>query len=75
MARLRRLAHRVVWCNPLKARPAYQPLAAGMAAALPHVDDFDAGHSLAALQRLATVVVGAARAPVPSPERVGVRDA
>jgi uncharacterized protein with von Willebrand factor type A (vWA) domain len=64
MARLHRLAHRVVWCNPLKARPAYEPLVAGMAAALPHVDDFVAGHSLAALERLAAVVAGASRAEV-----------
>jgi uncharacterized protein with von Willebrand factor type A (vWA) domain len=61
MARMHRLAHRVVWGNPLKGRPSYEPLAAGMAAALPHVDDFVAGHSLAALERLATVVAGAAR--------------
>jgi uncharacterized protein len=58
MARLARLAHRVVWANPRKARPGYAPLAAGMAAALPHVDDFVEGHSLAALQRLARVVAG-----------------
>jgi uncharacterized protein with von Willebrand factor type A (vWA) domain len=66
MGRLHRLAHRVVWANPLKARPGYAPLAAGMAAALPHVDDFVEGHSLAALERLATVVAGASRA---TPER------
>jgi uncharacterized protein len=59
MARLTRLAHRVVWANPLKARPGYVPLAGGMAAALPHVDDFVEGHSLAALERLARVVAGA----------------
>lgn len=58
MARLHRLAARVVWANPLKARPGYAPLAAGMAAALPHVDDFVEGHSLAALERLASVVAG-----------------
>jgi uncharacterized protein with von Willebrand factor type A (vWA) domain len=58
MARLQRLAARVVWANPLKARPGYAPLAAGMAAALPHVDDFVEGHSLAALERLAAVVAG-----------------
>lgn len=58
MARLARLAHRVVWANPRKARPGYAPLAAGMAAALPHVDDFVEGHSLAALQHLAEVVAG-----------------
>ena len=64
MARLRRLAHRIVWANPRKARPGYQPLARGMATALPHVDDFVAGNSIAALERLARVVSGASRAPV-----------
>lgn len=59
-ARLHRLAHRVVWSNPRKAAPGYEPLAAGMAAALPHVDDFVEGHSLAALEHLAAVVRGAA---------------
>jgi uncharacterized protein len=57
--RLHRLAHRVVWANPLKARPGYAPLAAGMAAALPHVDAFVEGHSLVALEELARVVRGA----------------
>jgi len=58
VARLHRLAHRVVWSNPRKAAPGYAPLAAGMAAALPHVDDFVEGHSLAALEHLAQVVLG-----------------
>jgi uncharacterized protein with von Willebrand factor type A (vWA) domain len=71
MARLHRLAARVVWANPLKARPGYAPLAAGMAAALPHVDDFVEGHSLAALERLAAVVVGAEHsAPAVRPREV-----
>ncbi|MDL4819979.1 vWA domain-containing protein [Actinomadura opuntiae] len=56
MARLRRLAHRVIWANPHKARPGYAPLTAGMAAALPHVDDFTSGHSLAALEELARLI-------------------
>jgi uncharacterized protein with von Willebrand factor type A (vWA) domain len=56
MARLCRLAHRVVWSNPHKAQPGYEPLTAGMLAALPHVDDFVAGHSLAALEELAGVI-------------------
>jgi uncharacterized protein with von Willebrand factor type A (vWA) domain len=60
MARLHRLAHRLVWANPLRNRPGYAPLAAGMAAALPHVDDFVAGHSVAALEELAAVVAGRA---------------
>jgi uncharacterized protein with von Willebrand factor type A (vWA) domain len=56
MARLRRVAHRIVWVNPLKATPGYEPLARGMAAALPHVDEFVEGHSLASLEALAKVV-------------------
>jgi uncharacterized protein len=56
MARLHRVAHRVVWVNPLKVTPGYAPLAKGMAAALPHVDEFLEGHSLASLERLAEVV-------------------
>jgi len=60
MARLHRLAHRVVWANPRAGRPGFAPLAAGMAAALPSVDDFVSGHSLAALERLANLVSGVA---------------
>jgi hypothetical protein len=63
MERLHRVTHSIIWVNPLKAAPGYEPLARGMAAALPHVDRFVPGHSLAALADLAEVVAGAARAP------------
>jgi uncharacterized protein len=56
MARLHRVAYRVVWVNPLKASPDFAPLARGMAAALPFVDEFVEGHSLASLEQLAEVV-------------------
>ena len=56
MARLRRLAHAVVWVNPHKGREGYEPLTGGMQAALPSVDHFVAGHSLAAFQELAGVI-------------------
>jgi uncharacterized protein with von Willebrand factor type A (vWA) domain len=56
MARLQRTAHRVVWLNPLKARPGYEPLARGMAAALPHVDVFLEGHSAGSLVALAELL-------------------
>jgi uncharacterized protein with von Willebrand factor type A (vWA) domain len=56
MQRLQRVAYRVVWVNPLKASPGYAPLAAGMAAALPYVDEFVEGHSLDSLQRLAELI-------------------
>jgi uncharacterized protein len=52
MARLGRLTHRLVWVNPLKGSPRYQPLARGMTAALPHVDRFLPGHNLASLEAL-----------------------
>jgi uncharacterized protein with von Willebrand factor type A (vWA) domain len=58
MARLRRLAHRVVWVNPLKGSPRYEPLARGMAAALPSIDVFLPGHDLASLEELAAVLGG-----------------
>ena len=56
MARLSRVAYRVVWVNPLKATPEYAPLARGMAAALPYVDEFVEGHSVAALENLVEVI-------------------
>jgi uncharacterized protein len=52
MERLARLAHRIVWINPLKGSPRYEPLARGMAASLPHVDTFLSGHNLASLEAL-----------------------
>ncbi len=55
-ARLRRLAHRVVWVNPHKGAAGYQPVQQGMAAALPHVDHFVAGHSLAAFRKVLEVI-------------------
>jgi len=54
--RLRRVAHRIVWVNPLKASPGYEPLARGMAAALPFVDEFVEGHSLDSLEELARII-------------------
>ncbi len=56
MERLGRVAYRIVWVNPLKVSPGYAPLARGMAAALPYVDRFVEGHSLASLERLADVL-------------------
>ena len=52
MARLRRLVHKIVWVNPLKGSPHYEPLARGMAAALPSIDEFLPGHNLESLEEL-----------------------
>lgn len=56
MARLARLAHRIVWVNPRAKSERYQPLVGGMAAALPHVDVFTSGHSLSALDEVLTAI-------------------
>jgi uncharacterized protein with von Willebrand factor type A (vWA) domain len=56
LARLARCSERLVWLNPLKASPGYEPLTRGMVAALPHVDAFLAGNSLASLERLAALL-------------------
>ena len=56
MERLHRTAHTVVWVNPLRASPGYEPIARGMAAALPHVDLFLDGHCLDSLQTLAEAI-------------------
>ena len=56
MQRLTRVTHRLIWVNPLKVTPGYAPLARGMAAALPYVDDFVEGHSISAMEELARVI-------------------
>lgn len=56
MERLQRLAHRVVWVNPHRGKAGYEPVQQGVVAALPHCDDFVAGHSLATFAELAEVV-------------------
>lgn len=61
MERLHRVTHQLVWVNPLKASPGYEPLAAGMAAALPHVDLFVPGNSYRSLQQLAAILAGSDR--------------
>jgi uncharacterized protein with von Willebrand factor type A (vWA) domain len=56
MARLQRTVRRLVWMNPLKANPEYEPLTRGMRAALPHIDNLLSGHSIASLVELADLL-------------------
>ena len=56
MARLRRLAYRIIWVNPRKVALDYQPVVGGMKAALPYVDAFVSGHSYAALAEVAAAI-------------------
>lgn len=59
MRRLHRIAYRVVWANPHRGKDGYVPVQQGIVAALPSVDDFVAGHSLAAYQELLGVIARA----------------
>jgi uncharacterized protein len=59
MQRLHRVAHRVVWVNPHVGKHGYLPVQQGIVAALPYVDDFVAGHSLATFADLIEVVARA----------------
>jgi uncharacterized protein len=52
MARLSRLAYRIVWVNPRTQSPRYRPLVGGMAAAWPHCDAVVSAHRLSALADL-----------------------
>ncbi len=56
MERLHRVTHQLIWVNPLKASEGYAPVAAGMAAALPHTDLFLSGHSYRSLDHLAALL-------------------
>jgi uncharacterized protein with von Willebrand factor type A (vWA) domain len=71
MAKLSRAAYAVIWVNPLKGDPRYQPLAGGMRAALPYIDRFISGHNVRSLETLASVLAGIDRrhAPVTAPGR------
>ena len=57
-ARLRRNCHRLVWLNPLAGTPGYQPLAAGLRAAYPYIDDFLPAGTVASLERLGEILGG-----------------
>ncbi|HEY8868607.1 MAG TPA: VWA domain-containing protein [Candidatus Limnocylindrales bacterium] len=57
-ARLRRNCHRLIWLNPLAGTPGYQPLAAGMRAAYPYIDDFLPAGTVASLERLGEILAG-----------------
>jgi uncharacterized protein with von Willebrand factor type A (vWA) domain len=59
MARLSRIAHRVVWVNPHRGKDGYEAVQTGVVAALPYCHDFVAGHSLATYADLVEVLAHA----------------
>jgi uncharacterized protein with von Willebrand factor type A (vWA) domain len=58
MSLLHRTCNQIIWVNPLAGDERYQPIAGGMRAALPWVDQLMPGDTLAALQDVAAVLSG-----------------
>ena len=71
MARLQRSCHRLIWLDPLAGSEYYQPLAGGMAAAYPFIDDLVAVHDLASLFRLGELLAEMAEHRSRRPDRNG----
>ncbi|HKZ90758.1 MAG TPA: VWA domain-containing protein [Candidatus Limnocylindrales bacterium] len=71
MARLQRSCHRLIWLDPLAGSDHYQPLAGGMAAAYPFIDDLVAVDDLASLQRLGELLAEMADHRSRRPDRAG----
>ena len=61
MARLSRLAYRIVWINPRTQSSRYRPLVGGMAAAWPYCDTVLSAHSLAAVSELVAALADPVR--------------
>jgi len=71
MARLQRSCHRLIWLDPLAGMEHYQPLAGGMTAAYPFIDDLVAVNDLASLQRLGELLAEMAEQRRRRPDRAG----
>ena len=57
MGILRRSCHRLLWIDPLAARPGFEPATVGLQAALPYVDELVPAASVASLEELARRLV------------------
>ncbi len=53
LATLRRSCYRLLWIDPLAARPGFEPATVGLQAALPHIDELVPAASVASLEELA----------------------
>ena len=69
-ARLRRSCRRLIWLNPLLRYEGFAPLAAGIKAILPHVDEFRPVHNLESLAELGRALSRPFGEGQPLPSRV-----
>jgi len=75
MARLHRIAYRIVWANPRTQSPRYRPEVGGMAAAWPYIDAVVSAHNFEALgDLLAALREPAVRRPPIVPEAAAITD-
>jgi uncharacterized protein with von Willebrand factor type A (vWA) domain len=56
ISRLQLSCRHLIWLNPLLGAPGYEPLAQGIQAVLPFVDDFLPVHNVKSLERLASIL-------------------
>jgi uncharacterized protein len=56
MAKIANRAKSIVWINPLKGDPTYEPLAIGMVTAMPYCNEFISGHSVESLERFSRIL-------------------
>ncbi len=57
MHKIQRRVKRIVWLNPLKGMKGYEPVAKGMSAALPMIDQFSSAHNLESLLELEAILM------------------
>jgi hypothetical protein len=69
MARLARLANRIVWVNPRVGSAGFSVRAGGMVAALPHCDALVSGHSVEALAEVVEAIAADSLERRPSPSQ------
>jgi len=51
---LKKRSRNIIWLNPLKGSPEYEPSTRGMQTALPYIDIFSSAHNLNSLRNLAS---------------------
>jgi uncharacterized protein with von Willebrand factor type A (vWA) domain len=56
IARLSRIARRIIWVNPGRRRPGYRPMLAGLRDSLDYAEEQLSGHTLDELQSLVAVI-------------------
>ena len=57
MSYLKKQSRKIIWLNPLKGSPVYEPSTKGMQSALPYIDTFSSAHNLNSLKNFASKLI------------------